>query len=412
MESGRSIFTDPDAYADFDGWHAQAAVLRQSVGPVKIDDPGFAPFWAVIHHADVKDVATRSGVFKNAPHPILVPGANREGGGPPVRNLVGMDDEEHRMYRALISEWFLPGAIRKRKAEIEAIAQEQIDALSERDSRLDFANVVSAGLPLRFINATLGIPPEDDMQIHNWTSELFGIDDESVARSDRETTLAQVVNELGGYFMGLAGRLRAEPDDSLGSVLANAEIGGERLGPDLLVPYFILLSAAGHDTVATVLAGGIEALARHPDQLARLKQEPELVGNAVEEMMRWVTPTKHFMRNAVSPTTVGDKQIEAGDWMLLSWASANRDESMFDEPFRFDVARQDVREHLAFGIGPHRCIGSTLARLQLNTFFEKFLPRVERLELDGEVEYSRTTFVSTFKSVPIRLELGGERQRL
>lgn len=408
MELGnRSIFTDPDAYADFDAWHAQAAALRQSPGPVKIDEPGFAPFWAVIHHADVKDVATRSAVFKNAPHPILVPGANREGGGPPVRNLVGMDDEEHRTYRALISEWFLPGTIRKRKAEIEAIAQERIDALSAGDGRIDFANVVSAGLPLRFINATLGVPPEDDLQIHNWTSELFGIDDEAVARSDRETTLAQVVQELGGYFMGLAGRLRAEPDDSLGSVLANAEIDGQPLPPDLLVPYFILLSAAGHDTVATVLAGGIEALARHPAQLERLKQHPELISNAVEEMMRWVTPTKHFMRNAVSPTIVGDKQIQAGDWMLLSWASANRDEKVFDEPFRFDVARQDVREHLAFGFGPHRCIGSTLARLQLNTFFEKFLPRVQLLELDGEVQYSRTTFVSTFKSLPIRLELSG-----
>lgn len=122
-------------------------------------------------------------------------------------------------------------------------------------------------------------------------------------------------------------------------------------------------------------------------------------------MTRWVTPTKHFMRNAVAPTSVGGKEIQAGDWMLLSWASANRDESVFHDPFRFDVARQDVREHLAFGIGPHRCIGSTLARLQLNTFFEMFVPRVQLLEFEGNVEYSSTTFVSTFKSLPIRLEL-------
>ena len=264
---------------------------------------------------------------------------------------------------------------------------------------------MSAGLPLRFINATLGIPPEDDPLIHDWTSELFGIDDEFVARSDRETTLEQVVHELGGYFMCLAGRLRAQPDDSLGSVLANAEIDGEPLGPGLLVPYFILLSAAGHDTVATVLAGGIEALARHPDQRVQLQDDPGLVGNAVEEMMRWVTPTKHFMRNALSPTTVGGQDVQAGDWMLLSWASANRDESAFNEPFRFDVARGDAREHLAFGTGPHRCIGSTLARLQLNTFFERFLPRVKVLELDGDVVYSKTTFVSTFRRLPIRLEL-------
>ena len=130
----------------------------QSPGPIRIEDPGFAPFWAVVRHADVKDVAQRSAVFKNAPYPILVPGANREGGGPPVRNLVGMDDDEHRTYRGLIAEWFLPGVIRKRQAEIAAIAEERIEALSDGDSRIDFANVVSAGMPLRFINATLGIP--------------------------------------------------------------------------------------------------------------------------------------------------------------------------------------------------------------------------------------------------------------
>jgi cytochrome P450 len=154
-----------------------------------------------------------------------------------------------------------------------------------------------------------------------------------------------------------------------------------------------------------VLAGGIEALARHPDQLALLQSDPSLIGNAVEEIMRWVTPTKHFMRNATSATTVGGRDIESGDWLLLSFASANRDETVFDEPASFDVTRGNAREHLSFGIGPHHCIGSTLARLQLTTFFEKLLPRVRLLELDGDVEYSRTTFVSTFRQLPVRLEV-------
>ncbi|RPI11704.1 MAG: cytochrome P450 [Actinobacteria bacterium] len=401
----RSIFTDAGAYADPDGWHAQAAALRARPGPVRVTDPGFAPFWAVVHHADVRDVEQRSNIFKNAPHPILVPGANREGGGPPVRNLVGMDDDEHRTYRGLIAPWFLPSALKRRKREIEAIAQERIEALTVGDSRLDFANVVSCGLPLRFINATLGIPSADDAQIHGWTTELFGIDDATVAGADREAALQRAVSALGEYFMGMTARLRAHPDDTLGSVLANAEVDGRPLGPDLLVTYFILLSAAGHDTVATVLAGGIEALARHPDQLALLQSDPSLIGNAVEEIMRWVTPTKHFMRNATSATTVGGRDIESGDWLLLSFASANRDETVFDEPASFDVTRVNAREHLSFGIGPHHCIGSTLARLQLTTFFEKLLPRVRLLELDGDVEYSRTTFVSTFRQLPVRLEV-------
>ena len=249
-------------------------------------------------------------MFKNAPFPILVPGPDREGGGPPVRNLVGMDDDEHRTYRSLIAEWFLPGAIRKRKAEIEAIAKERIDALSKGASQIEFANVVSAGLPLRFINATLGIPPEDDAQIHNWTSELFGIDDE-LGRPERPRDHPGPGRERTRRLLHGSGRPPTCPTRRLTRIGA-----GQRrrsmvgpLPPDLLVPYFILLSAAGHDTVATVLAGGVEALARHPDQLARLKETPELIGNAVEEMMRWVTPTKHFMRNAV----VADERGRQGD---------------------------------------------------------------------------------------------------
>jgi cytochrome P450 len=160
-----------------------------------------------------------------------------------------------------------------------------------------------------------------------------------------------------------------------------------------------------YDSLIGVMAGatGNPAIPAYGARL--LQSDPSLIGNAVEEIMRWVTPTKHFMRNATSATTVGGRDIESGDWLLLSFASANRDETVFDEPASFDVTRGNAREHLSFGIGPHHCIGSTLARLQLTTFFEKLLPRVRLLELDGDVEYSRTTFVSTFRQLPDRLEV-------
>jgi cytochrome P450 len=234
---------------------------------------------------------------------------------------------------------------------------------------------------------------------------LFGSKDAEVARADHETTVQAVVTEFGTYFMGLVGQRRAQPTSDLGSVLANATIDGQLLEPPDLVPYFILLTAAGHDTVSMVLAGGVEALARWPDQLEKLRNEPGLIPNAVEEVVRWVTPTKHFMRTVAFDTELHGTPLRRGDWVLLSYPSANRDEEVFVDPFRFDVERGDVSKHVGFGVGAHFCIGAPLARMELRTFFEELVPRLEHLEIAGPVERSQTTFVATFKKLPIRWQL-------
>jgi cytochrome P450 len=400
-----SIFTDPAAYANEDAWYARAAELRRENGIVRVEDPGFFPFWAVIHHADVHEVGRNAQTFQNAPFPILVGGPARDGGGPPVRNLVGMDGTEHRAFRSIIADWFKIGALRRREAEIDDLVTRELDKLAMGSQEIDFAGMVSAGLPLRFILSTLGVPDEDDAKLHRLADELFGSQDADVARSDNDRTIEAVVGEFAEYFMGLVARRRAEPTDDLGSIIANARIDGRLLEPPDLIPFYILLFAAGHDTVKTVLAGGVEALARFPDQLMRLQTEPALLINGIEEMTRWVTPTKHFMRSAVSDIVVHGQQVRAGDWLLLSYPSANRDEAVFRDPDRFDVARPDAAKHLAYGFGPHLCIGAQLARMQLLAFFRQFVPRVRRLELAGEVRRSQTTFVATFKSVPVHLAL-------
>jgi cytochrome P450 len=401
-----SIFTDPAAYADETSWHEQATTLRDEHRIVRIEDSGFAPFWAVLRHADVCAVGRDSVGFRNAPYPILVDGPGRDGGGPPVRNLVGMDGDEHREYRNLIAHWFTPGALRARTGEIALAVTDRLDQLAARNGEtIEFASEVAAGMPLRVILAALGVPPEDDARIHHLSQELFGSKDSDVARADNDATIAAVVEEFGEYFMGLAMRRRADPTDDLGSLIANATVRGKLLEPPELVPYYVLLTAAGHDTVSTVLAGSIEALARHPDQITVLQQNPTLIANAVEEMARWVTPTKHFMRNAASDNVVGGQRISAGDWLLLSYPSANRDSGVFASPFTFDVTRADATNHVAYGVGPHFCIGAHLARLELRTFFEQFIPRLHSLELAGEVVRAKTTFVATFKRLPVRLEL-------
>lgn len=407
--SGRlSIFTDPAAYANEAAWHAQAALLRREESVTRVHDAGFAPFWAVLRHKDVSAVERDSATFGNAPYPILVDGPNREG-GQPVRNLVGMDGARHREYRNIVAKWFLPAAVKRQAPLIRQSVDHKLALLAARNGEtIEFASEVAAGIPLRVILAAMGIGPEDDARIHRLSHELFGSQDSDVARSDNAATIAAVVREFGEYFMELAMRRRAEPTDDLGSLVANATVGGRLLKPSELVPYYVLLATAGHDTVSTVLAGGVEALASHPGQLARLKDDPSLIPNAVEEMARWVTPTKHFMRTAARDVELGGKKVAAGDWLLLSFPSANRDEEVFAAPFEFDVTRSNASAHLAYGAGgPHFCLGAYLARLELRAFFESFIPRVRSLAIDGDVVRAKTTFVATFKNLPVRMELAG-----
>jgi cytochrome P450 len=170
--------------------------------------------------------------------------------------------------------------------------------------------------------------------------------------------------------------------------------------------YYVIVATAGHDTTSSTISGGLHALVQHPDELARLRQDPSLLPTAVDEMIRWVTPVKEFMRTATADTKIGGVPIRQGESMLLSYPSANRDEDVFDEPFRFDVGR-DPNKHLAFGFGVHYCLGAALARIEIRSLFAELLPRLESVELAGRPESVATTFVGGLKRLPIRYTLKG-----
>ena len=175
--------------------------------------------------------------------------------------------------------------------------------------------------------------------------------------------------------------------------------------PDMdLASYYVIIATAGHDTTSSTIAGGLHALVRHPDQLARLQADPTLLPTAVEEMIRWVTPVKEFMRTALADAMVGGVPIEAGQSLYLAYLSANRDEAVFDDPFAFDVGRQP-NKHLAFGFGPHFCLGAQLARLETRALFAELLPRLDSIEVAGTPRSSATTFVGGLKTLPIRYSL-------
>ncbi len=216
----------------------------------------------------------------------------------------------------------------------------------------------------------------------------------------------QTLLDFFAYFQDLTTARRATPTDDLASEIANARVDGEYLSDFDTASYYVIIATAGHDTTSSTIAGGLHALIEHPAELARLRDIPNLLPTAADEMIRWVTPVKEFMRTAAEDTEVGGVPVRQGEAVLLSYPSANRDEEVFDDPFRFDVGR-DPNRHLAFGFGVHLCLGAALARMEARAFFAELLPRLESIELAGRPEWTATTFVGGLKHLPIRYALKG-----
>jgi cytochrome P450 len=210
--------------------------------------------------------------------------------------------------------------------------------------------------------------------------------------------------EMFAYFTAVTASRRENPTEDLASAIANATINGEPLNDIETVSYYAILAAAGHDTTSNVISGGMHALIEHPDQRERLRANMDLMPLATEEMIRWVTPVKEFMRTAQQDTEVRGVPIAAGESVLLSYVSSNRDEDVFGEPFKFDVGR-DPNKHNAFGYGVHFCLGAALARMEVNSFFSELVPRLDSIEMTGDPEYMATVFVGGPKHLPIRYSL-------
>jgi cytochrome P450 len=406
-----TIFTDPKAYADAAGWHAVAARLRREHPVARIEVDGFDPFWAVTRHADVVEIERQPELFPNTAESVLMPAAMKaKNGGPPVpvKTLISMDGEQHRAYRNLTNEWFKPGALRKvLQPRIEQLAKKYVDRMAELGGACDFAMDVARYYPLQVIMSVLGVPEADEQRMLDLTQKIFGGEDPDFGGADaadpqkRGTALLDMV----GYFQRMTADRRAAPGDDLASVIANGRIDGAAL-PDLeTIGYYVIVATAGHDTTSSTLAGGLDALARHPEQLRALQREPAGIDNAVEEMIRWVTPVRHFLRYAEEGYELRGRRIAKGDALLMSYLSANRDEEVFPNPLAFDAARENASSHLAFGTGVHFCLGANLARMELRTFFRELLPRLESIEPAGPAEYTAATFVGAPKRVPIRYRL-------
>jgi hypothetical protein len=258
----------------------------------------------------------------------------------------------------------------------------------------------------------LGVPYTDEPRMLQLTQQLFGNEDgEFSGTDDRIKAILDSLMDFAMYFSAMTADRREHPKSDLASTIANGKINGEPMGDLETASYYTIAATAGHDTTSNSLAAGMELFARHPDQLRIVQDDMSLIENAVDEIIRFATPVRHFLRHAQEDYELGGKKIKKGDRLYMAYLSANRDESVFEDPFRFDVQRRNADEHLAFGIGVHFCLGSHLARMELRAFFRELLPRLESVELDGTPQYVLATFVGGPKNVPIRYRMRPVDQR-
>jgi cytochrome P450 len=316
-----------------------------------------------------------------------------------------MDDPEHRDHRNLTSEWFLPKNLAKLDARLQQLADRSVQQMLDAGGEVDFAAQIAIQYPLYVILAILGLPEGDYPRMLRLTQELFGAEDPDFKRDDDTMAgIIQTVADFVNYFDGITADRKANPTGDLASVIANGIVNGEPIGHKEQLGYYIIAATAGHDTTSNSMSGGLLALIEHPEELARLKADPSLMATAVDEMIRWTSPVKHFMRTATVDYDIRGTTVKAGQDVLLSYWAANRDEEVFADPFRFDVGRSP-NKHLAFGFGVHYCLGAMLARMEMKALFGALLPRLEHVELAGEPELVRSTFVSGLKRLPIRYRM-------
>jgi len=405
MNEAAKVLAYPQAYADESGLHRALSHLRANAPVSWVDVPNYRPFWAITKHADIMAIERANDVFTNSPRPVLMTAeADELQAGVGISTLIHMDDPQHRVVRAIGGDWFRPKAMRAMKIRVDELATRYVDHMAAVGPECDFVQEVAVNFPLFVIMSLLGVPEADFPQMLKYTQDLFGNDDaEFNAGSSKEEQLG-VLLEMFGYFNALTVSRREQPTEDLASAIANARIDGEPLSDVDTVSYYVIIATAGHDTTSATISGGLQALVENPDQLQRLRDDPDLMGLATEEMIRWVTPVKEFMRTAQEDTTIRGVPIKAGESVLLSYPSGNRDEDIFTDPFRFDVGR-DPNKHVAFGYGVHFCLGAALARMEVNSFFSALIPRLKSIELAGTPEHAATIFVGGLKHLPIRYEL-------
>ncbi len=349
--------------------------------------------WGVTRYADVKDVSRQPDVFSNA-------GGIRPN-QPALPMMIDMDDPAHLQRRKLVNKGFTPRRVRDSEPLVRQACTEILDAVIER-GRCDLVGEIAAHLPMIMIGDALGVRAEHRADLLRWSDDMLkGLATE--ATPEQLEAAGNAFVEYTMYATEVIADRRAEARDDLMSILVNAEVDGDRLSDDEIVQESLLILIGGDETTRHVISGGIHQLLLHRDQWDALAGDPGLRPTAVEEMLRWVTPIKNMVRTATRNVELRGQQIREGDELMLLYPSANRDEDVFDDPFRFDSARTP-NEHVAFGFGTHFCLGASLARLEIAVMLDELLARMPNLAVadpDAPLDLRPANFVSGLEQLQV-----------
>ena len=396
VDGGIAVALDDPASFSGGHPHGQYRWLRDNA-PVwfhpERDGPGF---WAVTRYSEVLKVSRDPDTFSSWLGGIMLADAEPELLAGSRLMMLYQDPPDHTRYRRLVSRSFTPRAAAAWQERIEQLAVRIIDAVAPLGG-CELVSQVAGEMPSLVIAELMGIPADDGRRLYHLTEVMHSADP---ALTDEDRMGAIV--EMHTYAASTAEAKLKSPGDDLASALVHAEVDGERLGPDDFNWFFLLLVNAGGDTTRNLVAGAVEALIDHPDQMARLRDDPALMPAAVEEFLRWVSPVVHMRRTARSATVLGGQPIAEGDKVVVFYASANRDGAVFPDPDRLDVARTP-NHHLAFGGGgPHMCLGAHFARLETAALMRQIVTRLRDLEPDGPIERLPSTFIAGPRRFPVR----------
>tara|TARA_R110002074_G_scaffold45451_2_gene117556 strand:- start:7138 stop:8412 length:1275 start_codon:yes stop_codon:yes gene_type:complete len=404
---------DPDLYLRNEH-HDVFKNLRASQPVYWNPEADAAGFWALTKYDDIEFASKNPKLFSSA----------KENGGHRIFNeneidennteasMISLDPPQHAAYRRMVTPGFVPKRISGMEERIRTRVTRLLDRLEERGkdgNEVEFIDAVAAALPIEVLAELFGAPDADGPKLFEWSNATVGEDDPELRVSD--DYMRQCIMEMATYSAGLWQARIEKPGEDLISMLAHSQVPNAEGKPEPMsfaayIGTFILLVVAGNETTRNSISGGLLALSENPDQRAKLLADPSLIPSAVQEIIRWVSPVLHMRRTATEDTEIGGQAIAKGDKIVMWYASANRDETKWANPFDFDVARYSdphAPTQLGFGVGQHFCLGSRLAELQLRVLFEEMLKRFPDIHVSGPVRRLRSNFIAGIKEMPVKL---------
>ena len=348
--------------------------------------------WGITRYADVKAISADPATFSNA-------GGIRPDNGP-LPMMIDMDDPDHLRRRKLVNKGFTPRRVRDSEERIRLVCDAIIDAVCEQGS-CDLVRDVAAPLPMIMIGDALGVAPEDRDDLLRWSDDMVSSLSGSASSEEALMRAMNAFSEYEAYSARVIAERRDNPGgQDLMGILVDAEVDGDRLDDLELLHESLLILVGGDETTRHVISGGMHQMLLHPDQRDALAADPGLMPSAVEEMLRWVSPIRNMARTVTRDVTLHDQPLRQDQKLLLLYPSANRDEAVFDDPQRFDIARTP-NDHVAFGFGTHFCMGASLARLEISIMVERLLARLPDLEVTGATPLRPANFVSGYEQMPV-----------